>query len=422
MELLIGALLLLVALYFSVLSFSLRTYSRARLAAHWDERQQQVWLPRLDRFESQFQYLSGVMRIAATLLIIAYVYYQYLPIESGERTPGAFAVPTLIALAVLLIVGLGLPHALALHAGEAILSVSLPLLWVLRYPFAPLLVTLQGLEWLVRRLLGKTGRETEDAARGEQDLLEAVTEGEMKGAVDEEQKEMIESVIEFHETTAGEIMTPRTDIFAMPATATYEEARARIVDAGHSRIPVYDGTLDHIVGVLYAKDMLKFNPGDPFDLRKLMRTAPYVPATKPLDGLLNEFRAVKVQIAIVLDEYGGTAGLVTLEDILEELVGEIDDEYDQAAPPPIRRVDEHAVEVDARVHVYDLNKELELELPEDGTYETIGGFLFSAMGRVPARGDQFTHANIRFTVLDAEPRRVNRVRLDLLHETQDVQS
>jgi CBS domain containing-hemolysin-like protein len=215
-------------------------------------------------------------------------------------------------------------------------------------------------------------------------------------------------------------MTPRTEIFGIHADASYEEARRAVVEGGHSRIPVYEESLDHIIGVLYVKDLLRYGPGDAFDVRKAMRTPPYVPLTKSLHDLLNEFRANKVQIAIVLDEYGGTAGLATIEDILEELVGEIDDEYDQPEPAPMNWLDENTLEVDARVHVSEVNEALGVELPEDGDYETIGGFVFSTLGKIPARGEQFAHANLQISVLDAEPRKIRRLRLQVQRETESV--
>jgi CBS domain containing-hemolysin-like protein len=153
------------------------------------------------------------------------------------------------------------------------------------------------------------------------------------------------------------------------------------------------------------------NAGEPFDTRRIMRTVPFVPETKAVSKLLEDFRRTKVQIAIVLDEYGGTAGLVTIEDVLEELVGEIADEYDQAPPPAIHRIDENTLEVDGRVHVDEINEELGIHLPDQQDYDTIGGFVFSTLGKIPAVGEEFEHEQVHFRVMDAEPRRINRLRI-----------
>jgi CBS domain containing-hemolysin-like protein len=323
----------------------------------------------------------------------------------------------LLSLVLLAAFSIAIPHALANHTGESILARSFGLLVALRYMFWPFGRFFHAVEFVVRRLLGKAEQSLEaETERVEQEILEAVSEGEAYGAVDEGKKEMIQSVFELDETAVSAIMTPRTDIDAVSADATFEQVRELILRSGHSRIPVYEASIDHIIGVLYAKDLLRLHNGEPFAARQLMRAAPYVPETKTLDELLNEFRATRVQIAIVLDEYGGTAGLVTLEDILEELVGEIDDEYDQAPPPAINRLDEDTLEVDARVHISEINAELEVELPEEEDYETIGGFVFATLGKIPIVGEEFRHENIQVMIVDAEARKIKRLRIHVLRE------
>lgn len=247
-----------------------------------------------------------------------------------------------------------------------------------------------------------------------------MTEGELHGAVDEEQKEIIRSVFELNDTPVTAIMTPRTDMIAIPADADAEQVRMTIVEAGHSRVPVYEDSIDNILGVLYAKDLIGLNGQSMIDLKRLMRTVPFIPETKTLDSLLTDLRQSKVHIAIVLDEYGGTAGLVTIEDILEELVGEIDDEYDRESEPLILRIDTDTLEVDGRVHVHEVNEELQIELPEDGDYETIGGFVSNELGKIPATGETFDVANVSFSVLDAEPRKVNRLRIAVIREARSA--
>src|SRR5947209_12736631 len=186
---------------------------------------------------------------------------------------------------------------------------------------------------------------------------------------------MIESVIEFRDARAGQVMTPRPEIIGIELGASLEEVKITLEESGHSRLPVYDGTLDHIVGILYARDLLRHLglPPEKFDMRSVMRPAIFVPETKPLRDMLRDFRIQKVHIAIVLDEYGGTAGLVTIEDILEELVGEISDEHEPSEPAMLRRIDDHAYDVDARMYIDELNRQVGLSLPEDAGYDTLGG-------------------------------------------------
>jgi CBS domain containing-hemolysin-like protein len=224
-------------------------------------------------------------------------------------------------------------------------------------------------------------------------------------------------------------MTPRTDIIALDVNTPVLEARDRILKDGLSRVPVYEGSLDNILGILYAKDLLPFlniAGGTAVDdaqmeLRRLLRPAYFVPRTKPLHDLLREFRAQHVHIAIVLDEYGGTCGLVTTEDIVEEIVGNIADEYERPAPEELKRLTETSVEVDARMNITDLNRALTLQLPEDADYQSLGGFVLSTLGVIPPKGETFKHDGLTITVLDAEPRRVKKLRLDLPQSTATME-
>ena len=245
----------------------------------------------------------------------------------------------------------------------------------------------------------------------EQEILHVVTEGELHGAVDEQEKEMIESVIEMADTRVDNIMTPRTQIAALPIESELDRVLDLVRTRGHSRIPVYENTIDTILGVLYVKDLLHRKPGEAFNLSAVMRKARFIPETKSVRELLREFQERKVHIAIVLDEYGGTAGLVTIEDILEELVGEITDEHDATVPQDLERIDDRTVEVNARMKIPDLNYQLGLSLPEDQDYETIGGFVFSTLGKIPTVGERCEYDGVAIQVLGAEPRRVTRVRL-----------
>jgi CBS domain containing-hemolysin-like protein len=220
-------------------------------------------------------------------------------------------------------------------------------------------------------------------------------------------------VLELSETTADEIMTPRTDIVALEANSDLHTVLETIHSAGHTRMPVYEGNIDNIIGLVYAKDLLAEvgRPPADFKLRDKIRQAYFVPETKPLRALLHEFQNQKLHIAVVLDEYGGTAGIVTLEDILEELVGEITDEYETTPTKRIRKIDDSTIETDARTYVDDLNDEFELDLPEDEDYDTVGGFVFSHLGYIPKAGETFDYQNLKFTITSAEARKIKRIRI-----------
>ncbi|KPJ75325.1 MAG: hypothetical protein AMS14_03775, partial [Planctomycetes bacterium DG_20] len=250
----------------------------------------------------------------------------------------------------------------------------------------------------------------------EEEIVSVADEGEREGAIEEGQVDMIENVLKLRRADASQIMTPRTDIVSLDARQSVEAARRLIAQSGYSRIPATRGNLDTIVGILYAKDLLDRAADEEaghLTVEDVMRTALFVPETKPLDELLREFQANKVHMAVVLDEYGGTSGLVTIEDVVEEIVGEIVDEHEPEPPRAIRRVAERTFEVEARVRIDELNDALNVDLPEDDDYETVGGFVLSRLGYIPEAGESLEHNGLRITVLEAEVRRIRRLKIDL---------
>ena len=410
----VGLLLLIVVLLFSsTISLVLRWPSRARIGDLLAKSGREEELRRLIEALPQLSLTNGVLRSGSVIGVVLMV--VVLGERAGLQSDAArYGISFVVSWVLILIFGVAIPIAWARYAGESLLTAVLPALHVLGFILRPLVGFLRLFDELVRRLAGvplQTAQSQADEL--EREILNVVSEGEMHGAVDEEEKEMIESVIDLRDTDVEEIMTPRTDIAAVERTAGLQEVKSCIAESGHSRIPVYEETIDKILGMLYAKDLLQLGEGEPFNATKVMRSVSFIPETKPLRDLLHEFQEQKVHVAVVLDEYGGTAGLVTIEDILEELVGEIVDEYESEEPEAIRRIDENNVEVDARTRIDDLNDELDLNLPEDEDYETVGGFVFSRLGRIPKVGERCDHDNLAFQVIAAEPRRILRLRLHI---------
>lgn len=419
LETAVVAALLLMTLWASSVAYALRNVSRSRLARRLVQGDPRRWLDWLDANEVELYATTAFARFALSFATLLGVALRFVPDDApaSELPLLDLAQACGWSFALLLLFGVCVPNALARHAPEAIVAASLRPLRVLcgvLYPFNRLAA---GIDFIVKRLLGKhESDEVEPQSRAEEEILAAVNEGEFQGAVDGSQKEMIASVFELHDTTVEALMTPRTEIVALPADASYSQVRDVIISGGHSRIPVYADTLDEIIGVLYAKDLLGLRSPDEFNLRRLLRTVPYVPMSKKPSDLLNELRQAKVHMAIVLDEYGGTAGLVTIEDIIEQIVGEIADEYDQPEPPPIQRLSEHEIEVNGWVHISEVATELGAGLPEDGDYETVGGFVCGRLGRIPAAGEELVHDNVHFRVVDADARRVKRLRISVTHD------
>lgn len=348
----------------------------------------------------------GFLRLAANAAIILLLAHLFV-----ERH---YLLTFLAAVVILEGFNLAIPHAWAKHAGEYILARTYPLLKGLMWAMRPVLFLFELHDRLVRRLAGVADADPEQVQEEKQEeILNLVEQGRMEGAVDEEEVEMIENVLELGETTAEEIMTPRTDLIAVSVEADLKTVLDAIHREGHSRVPVYEGTIDNIVGLVYAKDLLTEigkNAGD-FRLRDRMRAVYFVPESKPLRDLLHEFQNKKPHFAVVLDEYGGTAGIVTIEDIFEELVGEIADEYEKNASELCHKIDEATFEVDARMYIDDVNSEVEIELPENEDYDTLGGFVFSHLGYIPKTGESFTFKELKFSIAAAGPRNVKRIRI-----------
>lgn len=403
--------------FFAANNHALLHFSRSRLEEILRQRgREQAMLS--TRQEHDLILLTAVIRAALNLVVLMMTILWFDPM--GREAPfWALIWAFLVAGAIIVVLGVAVPLSWGRHAAEPLLIASLPLLRLLDLVSRPVLISLRWLDPVMRRLLGVRDEQAEDYSPLEQEILDAVSEGEKAGHVDEVQKEMIEAVVEFPTTNVDEIMTPRTDVVGIEVDSGMARIKQIIAEAGFSRYPVYEGDLDHVVGMLYVKDLLPLvgaSGDDAFDLRSAVREALFVPESKTVADLLTEFQARKVHIALVLDEYGGTAGLVTIEDIVEEIVGEIEDEYDPAdqVEPSITRLSPTAAEVDARVHIDDLNDELELNLPESEDYETVGGFVFSSLGHIPEPDETFEVENVRITVLEAERTKVKRLRVEVV--------
>lgn len=300
--------------------------------------------------------------------------------------------------------------ALARYNGDAIVASGLSFVRGVYVVFLPVASVASLIDEIVRRLSGANLRSEEEA---EEELLRSVEDSHREGGLDEIAAEMIENVVEFATTDVGEVMTPRTDIEGLLVGTNLAEIRAYIVEAGHSRYPVYEDNLDEIRGILYVKDLVPFLGEDAtgFDLDKVLRQPIRVPETKPVSEMLADFQRAEVHLAIVIDEYGGTAGLVTIEDVLEEIVGEIQDEHDpdDEEAPELIETARGEYELDGRYHIDDVNEALDLALPEDEDYDTIAGFMLAQIGRVPSVGESFEAHGWTFEVLQAEPTHIGRV-------------
>ena len=269
---------------------------------------------------------------------------------------------------------------------------------------------------IVRRLTGANLVQQNGSTDVDEQLLKSIEHSQREGGILAEAAEMLENVVEFRTTDVGEIMTPRTDVEGIELTDDLQEIRKFVLECGRSRIPVYTENIDHIIGILYVKDLVAFFGADTngFNLRDIVRQPIVVPDTKPVQELLADFQRSEVHMAVVIDEYGGTAGIVTIEDVIEEIVGEIRDEHDDAATdePKLVRVHDGLVEVDGRYNIDDLNDELSLQLPEDEEYDTLAGFVLAQLGHVPVIGEVLDTEEIRFKTLEASATQIRRLSIE----------
>ncbi len=286
-------------------------------------------------------------------------------------------------------------------------------LHALGVPLRPLIWLVRGGYGIADRIFGPTWEESEEE-RITQDVMSAVEEGKRKDIIEEEQKEMIQSILEMEDSDVSEIMTPRIDMVCIAADTTIYEAIRFCASNPQSRIPAFHETRDNIVGILYVKDLLRHLNGknaESGSIRPILRDPLLVPETKSIRDLLREFLAKKIHLAVVLDEYGGTAGIVTLEDVLEEIVGEIRDEYDTQEEPLIKEISEGVIEAEASAHIDEINEVMRISLPESPDYETIGGFIFDFLGRVPKQKEKIDCENVEISILRSDKRRIYHVRI-----------
>lgn len=357
------------------------------------------------------RFLSAILILNSVAIIVASTLATLVLVNVLGTSLGGIVAPVATSLVVLTFVEI-VPKTIAIHTSENTALRYAP--WVRRLTavLGPLIVVLRVVTDAFMRARGITPRTGPFVT--EEELISLVALSEQQGVIEEEEKEMINGVIEFEETMVREVMVPRVRITGVQADRSLREAIDVAIEDGHSRIPIYEGSIDKISGVLYAKDMLRAvsRHQENIALRDLARKAFEVPETKRLGDLFREFQTKNVHLAIVIDESGGTAGLVTIEDLIEEIVGEIHDEYDKPGDEPtIEQVGPDEYVVDARINLEDLDDEVHLGLASE-EYDTLNGFILDKLGALPTAGAEVPldgHATL--TVLSTAGRRADKVRI-----------
>ncbi len=394
-------------------------------------------LEEIARRRGQPQRFSEVLRLHETIAlsvemlaiffaVLGMVAASWWAFQTWELSPGGTTIELLALTAclglLLAIFGTWLPWTVARISASEFLFHTWPLWKLMATIASPLMWGAHLLDIALHRIAGRSPQSV-DEETVEEEIRAIVTEGHRGGLLEEDAREMIEGVIELGDADVSQIMTPRTDMHMVQADMPWDEMVADVIEVGHTRIPVFEKDRDDIIGVLYSKDLLPELATGHEDsrtpIRDLIRKPVFVPQTKPVDDLLQMFQQLRTHIAIVLDEYGGVSGLVTIEDVLEEIVGEIEDEYDEAAVQEIQLLGDDTCEALGRAHVDEINAKMRLELPEDGEFDTIAGFVFTELGRVPMVGESILWQDqVRIEVVEASKRRIERVRIERLGNGQ----
>jgi CBS domain containing-hemolysin-like protein len=373
---------------------------------------------RLHNFADERASVLAVLAVARTFaVVVATGLAIFIVSRETEHSWGVFALVATGGAIVLALLD-ALPRVIVAQDAEPWGIRLVPVINTFRTVFGPIA---WAIDRSLRTVVGQNGEDHEDDAprRETEEILRLAEIDPGEDSIEEEERQMIQGIIDMDETTAREIMAPRIDIVGLDLDQTIDDALRLIVAKGFSRIPLYDETIDNVVGVIYAKDLLRcLTEGRKPSLKDVARPPYFIPESKRVSELLAELRQSKVHIAIVVDEYGGTAGIVTIEDLLEEIVGEIQDEYDREEAP-IEQITETEAILDARVSIDALRELFGFEPDEDEDYDTVGGFVYHHLGKVPSAGDEVRVDGLTLRVLSVLGRRIKKVRAKKLVESSD---
>jgi putative hemolysin len=363
-------------------------------------------------------FLSTILIVNSVAVIVASSMATVLALRFSTSF-GELISTVLISLVVLIFCEIT-PKTAAVQNPMRWARALLPLVKGTAWLLHPIVVVLSAITNSLVRMMG--GQVKRGPFVTEEELRLLVTVGEEEGVLEEDETEMIHSIFEFADTTVREVMVPRIDMVTLESNATVNEAVDIALEGGFSRIPVFEESIDNIVGVLYTKDMLKqLRDGhENVPIRTLVRQAYFVPETKKLDDLLREIRQRRIHMVIVIDEYGSVAGLVTIEDLVEEIVGDIRDEYDREENL-YEKINQYEYVVDAKMSIDEFNELMETEL-ENEDYDTLGGFLYAQLDKIPVPGDTITFKNLTLTVMDTRGRRITKVRVERQRDTEAARS
>jgi putative hemolysin len=357
------------------------------------------------------RFLTTILIVNSTSLVVASSVATLLFVSILSPPWGVIVATVGISILVLLFSEIT-PKNMAVRRPRGVAILLARPVYFFSIALSPVIALMGAIVGFMLRLLGQGGGSTTVPIVTEDEVRRTLELAEQSDEITEEETDRIEGILDLETIVVDQVMRPRVDIIAVPVDMPLLEALDVVLREGHSRIPVYEETIDRIVGVLYDKDLLKYLRQEEVNisLRDIAREAIFVPESKRASDLLREFQREKVHMAIVFDEYGGTAGLVTIEDILEEIVGEIQDEYDRESPLFEKLNDDEWI-FDAMMRIEEVNEEMEIDLAAENGIETLGGFVFERLGEAPEVGDIVQTDHVRLEVVDIEGRRIKKVRI-----------
>lgn len=328
----------------------------------------------------------------------------------------AISIATFFITIMILVVGEITPKTFARHNAEKIAPIAMNMLIPIYGLLLPITWALSHMAGKLVKLFGGQASSKGSMTTTEEDIAYLIRLGHEEGVLKRSDGHLLQSVIEFRETVAKESMVPRTEIGSFEVDATYEEVLSRVIKEGHTRWPVYQKNIDNIIGIFHAKDLLRNinvnDPGKTFSLREFLRPVKFVPDMMKIGNLLKEFQLGKAHLAIVVDEYGGTAGIISLEDVLEEIVGEIRDEYDdEELERTVQQIDANNYMVSGKAKIFELGKVLGVSFPESDAFDSLGGFLIATHGRMPRAGAKITFDDCTFVIKAADEKKITKVHI-----------
>jgi putative hemolysin len=359
-----------------------------------------------------------LMLILGTQLSIAAIAIVLAGILSGWLAHGVISITLIIAFFVVVIFRQFVPRLISQNNPEAVLWFLLPLFRIFYRIFSIFVTPISALLVKMRRPEPEQTQHQEEESEETMEEIQAFIDvGEEEGIIEESEGELIQTIIEFSDTLVAEVMQPRLHIVAIEASATMGAARQLMIESKYSRIPVYRDQIDNIEGIVYVRDLLAFCEDKKIEMpvTECLRPAYFVPESKSIRELLEEMQKAKVQIAMVIDEYGGVAGLVTIEDIIEEILGEIEDEDEAAVDEEIIQAEDGSFLVDASTEIRKVELLFDKEVEADD-FTTVAGLIINELGRVPATGEKLEYKGLQFEVVDADSKRVNRIRIRRMDE------